>query len=397
MKPVFDADRCTRCGECFHQCPVMQLPLERAKEEIGKLIDGESSTHVLERCESCFACDFICPEGCNPTRLILDRWFDLYRREGFPKRAAYFIPHSPNNFRTDALEKLPEDERELLRTWDDPSPRDEIFYPGCNWITVPALARTKLLEGIAIRGSLELCCGEMYYRMGLYDQVRQVARRLTAHFRDMGLKRMIIPCTAGLNMFTNVLPRFGAEFSFEIRHMLPWLLERVESGDIAITSPFDMTGTIQESCYAKFMGDDFMEIPRKLLAKIGISVIEEDPGRSRALCCGIGGGFSHASAFHPLNLIRSTLRSLETARKTGADVLVTYCAGCLQMLGAGQLYFPPARMPLYHILELVRMAAGEEVERESVRRGAVNMFLGTLRNQTPSLFSARRYRIKEIT
>ncbi len=29
----FNIDTCRVCGECFHQCPVMALPLERARAE----------------------------------------------------------------------------------------------------------------------------------------------------------------------------------------------------------------------------------------------------------------------------------------------------------------------------------------------------------------------------
>lgn len=36
----FNAEKCTLCGECFHQCPVMHLPLEVAKAEIVRLTTG---------------------------------------------------------------------------------------------------------------------------------------------------------------------------------------------------------------------------------------------------------------------------------------------------------------------------------------------------------------------
>ena len=55
----FNAEKCTLCGECFHQCPVMQLPLDVAKAEIRRLVNGEETKHVLQKCTSCFACNFI--------------------------------------------------------------------------------------------------------------------------------------------------------------------------------------------------------------------------------------------------------------------------------------------------------------------------------------------------
>ena len=40
-KEVFNEEACTRCGECFHKCQELQLPLEEAKKEIEGLITGK--------------------------------------------------------------------------------------------------------------------------------------------------------------------------------------------------------------------------------------------------------------------------------------------------------------------------------------------------------------------
>ncbi len=42
------------------------------KAEIVRLTTGQETQHVLQKCTSCFACNLICPEGCNPTQTILD-------------------------------------------------------------------------------------------------------------------------------------------------------------------------------------------------------------------------------------------------------------------------------------------------------------------------------------
>ena len=48
------------------------LTPEVAKAEIVRLTTGQETQHVLQKCTSCFACNLICPEGCNPTQTILD-------------------------------------------------------------------------------------------------------------------------------------------------------------------------------------------------------------------------------------------------------------------------------------------------------------------------------------
>jgi len=372
----------------------MHLPLELAKAEIVRLTTGQETVHVLQKCTSCFACNLICPEGCNPTQAILDIWHEKSVREGLPIRAMYYTPDSALNFRTYVLERLPEDEKALVRSWEDTSPCDEVFYPGCNVITIPYLTRTKLLDGMNIRGSLNLCCGETYYRTGQYEMVERAAKRLEAWHKQLGFKKMIIPCTAGRNMFTNVLPKFGVKFDFEIQHMLPWLQERIEKGEIEIVKPLNMTVTIQESCYGKFFGDEYMDVPRRLLEKTGAMVVEEDLCREKALCCGIGGGFSYSSSYHPWDITFATIRSLRLAKKTKAQALAVYCAGCLQMLTVGQIVYPN-RMPVYHILELLQIAAGEEPERRHKGR-ARSMFKGVAINQFPKVISRKRFYMKDL-
>jgi len=390
----FDQGKCTLCGECFSQCPVMHLPIDEAKKEMERLIAGKETKYVLQKCTSCFVCNFICPEHCNPTQLILDRWHEKYLQEGLPSRAEWFIPHYKPNFRTYVLDRLPEEEKEMLKAWDNLSPCEEMFYPGCNIITSPYLTRTSLLDGLEIRGSLDTCCSEMYYRMGLFDQVEQAAKRLDAYFRKLGVKKMVIPCTAGYNMFTNVLPRFGFKPDFEIQHLLVRLWERIEAGRIEIKNKLGMKVTIQDSCYGKIFGAEILDLPRKLLERIGVEVVEERYCRQNSLCCGIAGGFSPESGYSPTRIVSSTIRSLREAKATRAGAIVTYCAGCLQMLSTVHTFYPTG-MPIYHILEMLQMAIGEKPARRQGQRGR-SQLVGTLVNQSPKLISKKRFRVKQI-
>jgi Fe-S oxidoreductase len=396
LKPAksFVEESCTRCGLCFSECPVMDLPVKTARLEIGRLIKGVPTRHVLQRCTSCFACDHICPQGCNPTELVLERWHEQYERDGLPLRAKYYSPHEVLNFRTYVTARMPEDERNLLRKWADLTPVDEILYPGCNIITAPFLTRTKALEGLEIRGTLDYCCGETYYRMGLFNEVQKVARRLERYFNTLGVKRVNLLCTAGCNMFLNVLPNYGIDFDFEVRPYLPIILNKLESGELEIKKKISGTATIQESCYGKQLGEEYMDVPRKILSLIGLEIVEEKRNRSCALCCGIAGGFPPRSGYHIMDVTVSTLKSLWESRSTGADYLITYCAGCLQMLSTGRLLFPVGGS-INHILEMISMALGEEPKHPMGWRSAA-FLAGTMRHQLPLTVSRQRYHVPEI-
>ncbi len=385
----FDPDRCTLCGECFHRCPVLHLPLERARQEMQALVEGRDSL-ILRACTSCMACNNFCPTDARPANRILDLWHEAYQREGLPARARYFLPHARPNFRTDILNRLPPDEREAIARWRRADPAPEFLYAGCNLITAPYLTFSALFDGVDIRGALDYCCGEMLFRMGLYETMEQVAQRLTHWLRALEARRVYVLCTAGLNMFTHILPQFGADFSgIEFRPYLAVVLDRLRSGDLRVVRPRTWTVTVQDSCHARMLGDSFAELPRQVLEAVGVEVREAPHNRGEQLCCGIGGGFSHASAYNPFRILLSARATSRDHRRVPADGTCVYCVGCLEMLSVAR-FADPNRRPVVHLLELVQWAVGETPRR---RQGTLawQFLLGTVRRQFPRLLDPERF------
>lgn len=405
IRAPFDSARCTGCGECFHQCPVMRLPLPQAKEEIKRLrglsspaVAGLRPSHssaVLRRCTSCLACNQVCPEDCRPANLILDLWHEAYLREGLPARAAWFLPHARPNFRTYILDRLPQDERETVERWRRGGPARDFLYAGCNLVTTPYLTFSRLFEGVEVRGGLDYCCGEMLFRMGLYEAVEQVARRLTLWFRRLGAERVYLVCTAGLNLLRNVLPQFGADFAgIEFLPFQQIILERLRSGELRPgRSPYKSV-TLQDSCHARTVAPDFADLPRLVLEATGIQVREAAGNQETQLCCGIGGGFSHASAYNPVRLLLSARGTSRDHRRVRADATCVYCSGCLEMMSVARVA-DPNRRPVVHLLELAQWAAGETPRRRQEAL-AWQFLIGALRHQFPRLLSRERFWLPEI-
>ncbi|MFW9835461.1 MAG: 4Fe-4S dicluster domain-containing protein, partial [Candidatus Thorarchaeota archaeon] len=65
---MFDVEECTRCGICLERCPVIDLDIDQAKQEIKNLISG--SSFIVDRCATCGTCDLNCPIGLTPMDLI---------------------------------------------------------------------------------------------------------------------------------------------------------------------------------------------------------------------------------------------------------------------------------------------------------------------------------------
>jgi Fe-S oxidoreductase len=262
-------------------------------------------------------------------------------------------------------------------------------------VTTPYLTFSRLFEGLEIRGGLDYCCGEMLFRMGLFEAVEQVARRLTHWFRRLRAERVYLTCTACLNMLRNVLPQFGADFSgIEFLPYLLVLLERLQGSDLGPVRPLGLRVTVQDSCHARSVEPSFAHLPRQLLAAVGVRVRKAPHSGAEGLCCGIGGGFSHASSYHPFDLLRSARATSRDHRRKPADATCVYCSGCLEMLSVAR-FADPNRRPVYHLLELLQLALGEVPRR---RQGALarQFVLGTVRRQFPRLLSRERLWLAEL-
>ncbi|MHA1732929.1 MAG: (Fe-S)-binding protein [Promethearchaeota archaeon] len=402
-KEFFDAfkfDECERCGECLTHCPVMPFTTEEAKGEIAALIEGKPTKRLLSDCQSCFTCNFYCKHGCNPTSLVLQRWNEQYKREGLKVRGRYYMTLHPNypNFRTYAMERMTPEERELVASWrsDEPLRGDTLTYPGCNVILTPTLVKSGLFDGLDIRGRLEYCCGETLFRTGYVDELRQVAARLDKWFNSLKPKHLLVLCTAGTNVFKNVLPHYGLTYQFEsIKSYVQWLWEKFRAGEVEVTRPLDMTVTVQDSCYGKMFGDDYMDLPRKILREIGCDVVEMDLSRENMRCCGIAAGFSVDSAYHPFKIRGAAVDNLKMAKRTGADALCVYCSGCNQTFHTAKKLYAGRTQPIYHLIELVQLAIGE-TPRRLVKRTASKMFWGVMKKQLPKVRSKETFHLPPI-
>jgi Fe-S oxidoreductase len=396
----FKFEDCDAGGVCLTQCPIIDMSLDSARVEMQRLLAGENTERVLSQCQSCFTCNFYCEKSCNPTSLILQRWQEQYQREGLKTRGRYFMTYHPNypNFRTYGIERMTSEERSILERWrsDAPLKGDTLTYPGCNIILTPTLVQSSLFSSLDIRGRLEYCCGETLFRTGYADELRQVARRLDRWFRKLKPRNLIVLCTAGTNVFRNVLPNYGLEYEFEsITSYIEWLWNRLESGEIEIEEELSLRVAIQDSCYSKMFGDDYMDLPRKILHAIGCEVVEMEHTREHMRCCGIAAGFSVDSAYHIMRMRGATVANLDAAKKTGTNALCVYCSGCLQTYYISKkLYLKPFGLDIYHLIELLQLAIGE-TPRRLIDRTASKMFPGIMK-QSLKTWSRKTFRLPPI-
>ncbi len=387
----FRYEDCDLCGECLARCRYLALTPREAVEEMKRLVAGEPTRVVHRRCISCYACDVFCPHDCHPYELIIRAWHERYRERGLPVRASYLMPASHPNFRSDLVRTMAPWEQELIRTWKATPPEGElVLYPGCNALTLPHLLHGPHMDGIVVSGDFELCCGEMYFRMGLFDVVERVAERLTAYYRGRDIGTMLFACPAGLNLFRNVLPgQFGADFSFRTRYLGDYILEKVESGELGLKRELNRSVAVHDSCHGRVLGDEVTASTRKLYALMGLETREMVGDPADGLCCGMAAG---CNRYRPEDMYLAAVKELRAAARTGAGELATYCGGCHLTLAMMRWLFP-TRQPVRHLLEYLKEALGEDPYYPAPRR-TLRMFANVVRKAFPKLASRRTYRIE---
>ncbi|HEY5527261.1 MAG TPA: (Fe-S)-binding protein, partial [Candidatus Anoxymicrobiaceae bacterium] len=282
LEDFFDEQGCDLCGDCLRLCPEMGDAVPEASDAVRDLIAGspsERATVVLKKCSTCMSCSAICHAGANPYGLILYRWFERVRSEGLPMRASLVMPLEEGNAWHRVMDRLPAEERSLLDTWADlerPELAGKAVFAGCNLQIMPFMASPELLGGLPVFGRKDMCCGEVYYRMGVFDKVASIATNLSSIYADTEITELVAYCQACYNVLGNILPRyFGAKFDFKVSYFGDILAGRILSGELPVKGKLKgLKVTLQDPCHAKLLGSELMARQRSVLEYMGCEVVE---------------------------------------------------------------------------------------------------------------------------
>jgi Fe-S oxidoreductase len=363
-KNVFNAEACNLCGECFHRCPELNLPLALAKEEISGLINGKTEGHVLSHCTTCFSCNHYCPNECKPYQLILERWNDLYHKRGAPPIYRFVCPTMDKSIwhMLDAL--LKPEEIAWIREWTGRKPAGDILLIGNYVHLLPFIAGgSRLLDLLTPVDLIDHWeCGAYLYQGGYLDIVKNIAEKCKKDFQKWKVGTVIPMIDSVHWMMTDVIPHeMSVDLGIRVENFHDWLLNRIKGGEIELPKKLGMKVTLHDNCYSKGGGVPYWERPRRLLEIAGCDIIEMKHNRENSLCCGFGAG---ASWVRPITILFDIMdvarKKFEEAEETGAEALVSYCGGCMYLLWtAKELY--EKKIDTYHLVEVIRMAMGETI------------------------------------
>lgn len=362
----FKEDLCDSCGLCFHLCPVLHLPLEKAKQEIINLIKGKESEYVLNKCNSCFSCNLYCPNQANPYQLILESWNKLYRKRGAPSLYRFVCPtEEPNLWQLLNL-FLSNTEKKWIHKWmyNIPKQEDTVLLIGSYTHLFPfIIGGSKLLEYFKPIDLIDHWEGGAYlYQGGYLDVVKEIANQTKKDFDGWNVKRIVALLDTVEYMFNNVHPKeMGVEHNRDLINFHDWLIENIDSGEINLPNPLNMNVTIHDNCFSKVLGGKYWANPRKILNKCGCNIIEMQHIKKDALCCGFGAGASWVKNIAlPFDIISEGMKKFREAEETGAQALISYCSGCIYLLWATRELMG-SKIDIFHIIEIVRLSMGEKL------------------------------------
>ncbi|TFG19704.1 MAG: (Fe-S)-binding protein [Promethearchaeota archaeon] len=369
-RQIFKADECTRCGICFNECPEMHLPIEIAKNEVMRLIHGQESEYVLKHCTSCFSCNLLCPYDCKPYQLILENWNKQYTERGSPALNRFVCPTEKNNVWEMLFQLAPKFERDQVKMWMRTPPKNTILLVG-NYTHLMSfiISGSELLDHFTVVDLLDNWeCGAYPYQLGYLDLVERIGKQCKSDFDEAGVKTIVTFLDAVEHMLNEVHPNeMGIKFNQKVVNFNTWLLEMIEEGKINMPNRVNMKVTVHDNCYSKsgvYDGISYWDLARKVIKQTGCEIVEMEHNRKTALCCGFGAGCSWTTghAFNiPFDMMSVAEVKFQEAIATGADALVTYCGGCLYLMWAARELLE-YDIDIYHHIELVRIAMGENID-----------------------------------
>ncbi len=335
-------ETCTACGLCAKRCPIIaQTDLaDRKPKEVQKavrdfLASGKQSPDLLQRtqsCMKCYGCIDVCPEGLNPLRNLEICTWQMCRQgiTAFPD----WDPKSPDLVHR-VLASIQTTAKEYTRLFEPSGPAavDTVFFPGCNVYYQPEklLNALDIMERIgsefAFLPGLDYCCGNCHLIKGRPGRAGDAFNELMQRLISYHPETVVLWCPTCFCLADATFEPIG-DYPFRIESMAQYITRNLDK--LKIVEKIEATVTIHDACKVALTDLDRIG-SRKIAEAIGASIVEMPRSGQSAACCGCAAITNYPEAGNAM-----LDRRIEEARETGADIMVTVCHYCNQVLASRQ-------------------------------------------------------------
>ena len=247
------ADACTRCGDCFRACPMVEpagLAAADPEEVTGAIVDlitgGTGNADAIRWADVCSGsgnCIPACQHGINPRFMVqLARGFARRNAGSAPLPTRWREPFQNMSRGVRVLSRLQLPPETLARFAPSHEPRttppDVVFYTGCNVLKTPHIALLCLdifdLLGIdyEVMGGAGQCCGVYQYRAGDFETNSKVAYATIDGLASAGASTVLSWCpSCQISIGEVSLPNYEMQFGakpFDLNPFLIFLADRAD-------------------------------------------------------------------------------------------------------------------------------------------------------------------------
>jgi heterodisulfide reductase subunit D len=345
---------CGRCGYCLggyldHVCPSRfiggfesatargRMLIARALLE-KKLSYSHELARVLFKCFLCGACDVKCNQAAKirVTEITKAMRADALEAGVFLEKlvpVARALSERHNIYGKTPSERITLTiiQSEKIKT------SDLLYFPGCViTFRYPEIAHNTLQVlkaaevDFALLGEDEWCCGNPFLFMGMRKEAERFALHNIEVIKKKGAKTVLTSCAGCYRVFAQEYPRiFGEKLPFEVIHITQFLNKLIKEGFLKLKRMKYGKVTYHDPCEIGRYGGIYEE-PREIIQSIpNLKLIEMNRNRENSWCCGGGGS---VNIVHTSLAFSVSAQRIKQAQETGANVLITACPTCIQML-----------------------------------------------------------------
>lgn len=394
-------DSCVQCGRCESACPAFAagMPLNpkrfvqdiaanlsapgtplsysgsphphidlalRAAGPIAPLVSDRAgamlgiSPETLWACTTCRACVQECPMMIEHVDAVIDiRRFQTLEEAAAPGKAAEVLDNLDKtdtacgralserlDWAADLALPVAKPDREVdVLLW-----LGETAYDRRNQRTLRAFVTLLRQAGVDFAVlEEERDCGDLARRLGDEASFVRLASENTRILSGLRFGRIVTIDPHVLHSLRNEYRQFGT--ALRVEHHTEVLMRLVEEGRLKPDRLEERRVTYHDPCYlGRYNGET--TAPRALLSAISTDFVEMERSGMGSRCCGGGGGA-------PITDIAGDRRipdmRMEDARETDAQLLITACPYCTQMLEG----VAPPRLEIIDIAELLLATTAE--------------------------------------